>query len=1683
MLQANTSIMSQSESCTKVLDWLGVLRLEQYSNAFQSAGLATLWQCRNLTPDQLEQMGITLPGHQRRILASLNKTHYRDTQSDAHINPLQYEQDQRSEETEHTKVLQRERPVAIPVEEKPVLKQREKKEAATSRPTPKEREKPVPKDRHIARMKEENGEGEKKLVPEQRQIAPRRREEDESEGGTDGEREKPVPKERTKFRTTAPMDCPSGPIMSPTLDTSLPPVPPRSTPNCPPQRFTSVLSPDPPPRTSVSPKLDRHEVKAPAVQRESQGSAPTRTPTHPSVQTQPQTLSIQPVTQHVVSDGGGKASPISPMASVSNDGHAPPLPPKVGGGPKGPPPIPHRFPAQAQRTLSPSPTKIIADELQKDQIPQVAPRIRTPQTEENAQQSTQPDTNLDPPSRKVPQSPCQYRLSSIEDDSDDYEDPDLFNPSVHRMNTSDRDMSLQVPGQAKARYNSLYSDDEQLDDDDDDSTPWQELGVCNLQGSVYLPNTGRLASASKEDSAQLGAVIKMGWLDKNPPQGALYYQRRWVKLDADYLRYFDNEKEIYSKGIISTAFITNVSSVGELKFEVATNNRTFIFRAESEAERNEWVTVLQDCTKGRHRRSAMNPGSPMTPDCQGYLELKGLRSKLYTIVVSDKVFLYKNIDDYRIGIGITLIEMNVGNIKETDRRSFDLTTPYRIFSFIAESEQMREQWVDAMRNAIGEALSNSEVAERIWAEPSNSFCADCGAPKPEWAAINLCVVVCKRCAGEHRGLGPSISKVRSLKMDRKVWTEELIQVFLLLGNEQVNGFWAANVPPSEALTPSSCSEERRRFITNKYRQGKYRKYHPLFGNQRELNNALCINVRCSDVLETLSLIFCGADVNCSTGMANWPSPLFLARGHSQPLQAELISHNLNTELPRLEIGGAMETEHYSAPTSVSHNGFLFKTASMARAVTERKGREEFSRRWCTLNDGTFSYYESDKNSNPNGALKASEIVCLAVDAREKHGYENTFELYSESERLYLFGTDDPCSHKEWVKSLAKSFIPASAEPLLRLSFERIGRLKCKDGLNLQTPKVGWFALVGSTLHAYLEDSKEEEIHLRKLNELSIQQDNEVLVLVEKGRTLYIEGERKLDFSGWCGAIQTAAGSGGDTLSQQQLTETDIPVIVHSCIGYITQCGLTSEGIYRKSGVNSRVAALCERFRRDARSLRLKEGEHQVDDVANTLKRFFRELEQGLFTSEDASSWLSTAAIQDESMKISQYQLLLNKLPHVNKATVQALINHLYCVQCCSEQNQMNLHNLAIVFGPTLFQTDGKDYAAGRAIEDLIQHYTEIFEVDEHQLKKQLEEISVIIEVREKLNTKFPSTEPGGHFICTVYLEEKKETAEQHVKIPGSMTAAELTCEVLDRRNIAVKDKEYWSCWEINEKEEMERPLHYQERVLSILHSFGTDSHVVIKKHFAMEAMIIYLTSRMDPSKHGIMKFKEERSILGLTTGNFHDRYFILNSSSLRMYKEIRSNRPERDWPVKNLKIYLGIKKKLRPPTCWGLTVVYESKKQERPERQQWYLCCDTQSEMREWFATFLSIQYDGNVWPQDGLQQTRVSRVMPDARHGNVSLIPLRGSENEMRNSVAAFSQDPLAIYHSCLPNTMGATKTKTETLEVNSGLQAKYSQPYVSQHRLHISSQSCWLSKNLTNVITVVVFFFVFFLLYLNHL
>ncbi|XP_066428069.1 arf-GAP with Rho-GAP domain, ANK repeat and PH domain-containing protein 1 isoform X4 [Molothrus aeneus] len=1153
----------------------------------------------------------------------------------------------------------------------------------------------------------------------------------------------------------------------------------------------------------------------------------------------------------------------------------------------------------------------------------------------------------------------------------------------------------------------------EFDDSDYEDSAWEEelarpageMAKEDAEPRMGRPRSVRFNSLFSED--EFGEDQPSA-----SPARSYIYQRRWVKLDTDYLRYFDSEKDTYSKRLIPVSSISRVSSVGDQKFEVVTNNRNFVFRAENDADRNEWIRTLQQIAEERKGKAAVRTSMSLATDSateladkSGFLELRGFKHKLFVVVAGDKVFLYKNAEDYRLGIGITYIEMNVGNVKEVDRRGFDLTTPYRIFSFSADSEQEKEEWVEAMQQSITEALSNSEVAERIWAVESNRFCADCGSPKPDWASINLCVVICKRCAGEHRGLGPGITKVRSLKMDRKVWTEELIELFQRFGNIMANQFWAANVPPSEAISPTSGSQERKRFLIAKYREGKYRHYHPLFGNQEELDRALCAAVTTSDLAETQALLFCGASVTCDTGDPQCPTPLALAERSGQRLQMEFLLHNKTSEPPRLEMVCSEEKPYSVHLPSITHNGFLYKTPSMVKPISERKGLEEFSRRWCTLQDGVLSYYENDRNTVPNGEIRVEEIVCLVNNPLHAHGIESTFEVYTEADRLYLFGLENPASAREWLKSIAKSFVHPCAEELLALDFERLGRLHYKGGLTLERAQEGWFALVGSTLHVCSEDGRRQEpLQLRKLQELSIQGDHEVLVLVERRRTLYIQGERKLDFLGWVHAIQKAASSSGDTLSEQQLTESDVPLLVDRCIDYITQCGLTSEGIYRKSGQNSKTTSLLEVLQRDARCVRLKEGEHHVDDVANTLKRFFRDLGDGLFTRRWAPNWLWATALEDEEAKVGEYRQLLAALPPVNRATLKALINHLFRVQCFSGENQMNTHNLAIVFGPTLFQTDGKDYKAGRVVEDLISHYVEIFNVNDQEMKKQQDEITAIMKMREASSS---GTQQAGDFICTVYLEEKKTETEQHVKIPATMTAEELTFEILDRRKIVMKEKDYWSCFEVNEREEAERPLHYSEKVLPILHCLGTESYLVVKKQMSMENMLIYLASRVGDCKHGMMKFREERNLLGLglSTG-FHDRYFILNHSWLRLYKEVRSHKPEKEWPVRNLKVYLGVKKKLRPPTCWGFTVFYEN---EKHEKQQWYLCCDTQADLREWFATFLQVQNGGALWPSER-PRARVARPQQDARLGNISLIPLRGNESEMRNSVAAFATDPLTL-------------------------------------------------------------------------
>lgn len=49
---------------------------------------------------------------------------------------------------------------------------------------------------------------------------------------------------------------------------------------------------------------------------------------------------------------------------------------------------------------------------------------------------------------------------------------------------------------------------------------------------------------------------------------------------------------------------------------------------------------------------------------------------------------------------------------------------------------------------------------------------------PDWAAINIGIFLCIDCAGIHRRLGTTISRIKSIKLDQ--WTHEMIEVSTII---------------------------------------------------------------------------------------------------------------------------------------------------------------------------------------------------------------------------------------------------------------------------------------------------------------------------------------------------------------------------------------------------------------------------------------------------------------------------------------------------------------------------------------------------------------------------------------------------------------------------------------------------------------------------------------------------------------------------------------------------------------------------------------------------------------------------------------------------------------------------------------------------------------------------------------
>ncbi|XP_015283851.1 PREDICTED: arf-GAP with Rho-GAP domain, ANK repeat and PH domain-containing protein 3-like, partial [Gekko japonicus] len=900
---------------------------------------------------------------------------------------------------------------------------------------------------------------------------------------------------------------------------------------------------------------------------------------------------------------------------------------------------------------------------------------------------------------------------------------------------------------------------------------------------------------------------------------------------------------------------------------------------------------------------------------------------------------------FRIGIAICLVEMQGSTIREAKGRSFELITPLKIFSFGAESEREKREWMEALQNSIAETLYDYEVAEKIWSNKANRFCADCRALNPDWASVNLCVVICRQCAGQHRSLGSSISKVQSLKLDTSVWSNEMVQLFIVLGNEQVNRFWAGRLLPSEALYPDASTEQRRDFITRKYRYGHYRLPHPQYSSQEHLLQALCAAVSGPGLLKMMLQFFAATtegEVGCYEAVSE------AGRDRHQSGPSSLGAEDMSPEGVYNEV-----------TQPVVRCGYLHKAPTVTRLAGAKKSREEFQRVWCSL-EKCLLFYESDKSLEPMGKVEMEEVMSLGVNriyAPASPGSSDrlpfTLDLYLSNDRVQPLGADGPDTLQSWASVISKWFTPLCCHCLLSYEFQRVGRLSYKSMLNPSRWLQGFFVLQKS--HLFIcpkegEGAAEDSINLRQLQELTVvplaedPEKKEMLVLVEMGRTFHLQGASRLDFSAWCVAIQASAGGQGNALRDQQLSRSGIPIIVNSCIAFITQYGLRHEGIYRKNGAKSRIKALMEEFRRDARNVKLRISDNFIEDVTDVLKRFFRELEDPVFTTYLHPQWKEAAEITEKPLRLEQYKKLISLLPHVNHRTLAALIGHLYRVQKCADLNQMNTKNLALLFAPSLFQTDGKGEHEVRVMEDLIANYVHIFNIDEDQVSQMDLENSLITTWRDV------QLSQAGDLILEAYLEQKNPDRCVTLKVSPVMTAEELTNQVLEMRNVAAS-VDLWLTFEVLENGELERPLHPKEKVLEQALQWCKlpkpgSAYLLVKKVPIKEGSCLFTGAKRESPKCGLLKCREDPPrLLG---SKFQERYFVIKDRKLLLLKEKRSAKPEREWLLDLAKVYMGIRKKLKPPSQWGFTLILE--------KQQLYLACTGPSELWDWTTSILKAQ-------------------------------------------------------------------------------------------------------------------------------
>ncbi|XP_069711747.1 protein FAM13A isoform X3 [Phaenicophaeus curvirostris] len=224
------------------------------------------------------------------------------------------------------------------------------------------------------------------------------------------------------------------------------------------------------------------------------------------------------------------------------------------------------------------------------------------------------------------------------------------------------------------------------------------------------------------------------------------------------------------------------------------------------------------------------------------------------------------------------------------------------------------------------------------------------------------------------------------------------------------------------------------------------------------------------------------------------------------------------------------------------------------------------------------------------------------------------------------------------------------------------------------------------------------------------------------------------------------------LQQQGLSKNGIPIVVWNIVEYLTQHGMTQEGLFRVNGSMKMVEQLRLQYERGEEVELVKDGD--VYSAASLLKLFLRELPDGIITSALHPRFIQLYQdTRNDMQKESNLKELLKELPEAHYCLLKYLCQFLIKVAEHHVENRMNLCNLATVFGPNCFHVPSgfegvkEQEICNKIMTKMLENYNTLFELE--SLKKD-EEKPVCEELARIILVKMTkSTMEGSSQTCLV----------------------------------------------------------------------------------------------------------------------------------------------------------------------------------------------------------------------------------------------------------------------------------------------------------------------------------------------